>query len=272
MHRKSMSVLSTGVCLSSGPVAATRDCRGGHLGAYDTLESYDPTSDGQWTFGVWHSRRKWRPHGDRGRRHRGSHQPGDIRCGRRGAAKESRAGAPERRRHRPPHRIHWNMQTDVVAEFDHISYGAWANGTNYNNYESVGDAYLTALDDARTPPAVMPMSGTATYLGQMTGFSKGNGVDGSIRHFNGDVEMTADFANAAMTVDLLNESNRRITLAGDIQGNVFSGTNLVEFSDTMPIQALGATAQFSGGFYGTKLQRPRACLRSLAAAHKTPVA
>ena len=153
---------------------------------------------------------------------------------------------------------HWNMQTGVVAEFDHISYGAWARGTPEprngggwdNNYESVGDAYLTALDDARTPPAVMPMSGTATYLGQMTGFSKGHGVDGSIRHFTGDAEMTADFANAAMTVDLLNPSNQRITLAGDIQGNVFSGTNLVEFPDLMSIQALGATAQFSGGFYG----------------------
>ena len=153
---------------------------------------------------------------------------------------------------------HWNMQTDVVAEFDHISYGAWARGTpeprngggwDYN-YESVGDAYLTALDDARTPPAVMPMSGTATYLGQMTGFLKDHGVDGRIRHLTGDIEMTADFADAAMTVDLLSGSNRRITLAGDIQGNVFSGTNLVEFPDTMSIQALGATAQFSGGFYG----------------------
>ena len=149
---------------------------------------------------------------------------------------------------------HWNMQTDVVAEFDHLSYGAWATGTRGNdgrwNYESVGDAYLTALDDARTSAADMPMSGTATYLGQFTGFVQGHGVDGKIIHTTGDVEMTADFANAEMTVDMLTTSNYRVVLGGAIQDNEFSGTSIHQLPNIPILQAQGATARLAGGFYG----------------------
>ena len=155
---------------------------------------------------------------------------------------------------------HWNMQTDVVAEFDHISYGAWARGAPEplngggwdNNYESHGGAYLTALDDARTSAADMPMTGTATYMGQFTGFAHGHGAGQDIVHMTGDAEMTADFANAAMTVDMLTTRNTRIVLSGNIiQGNEFSGTTIDQMvirSSYFEVQ--GAEAQFSGGFYG----------------------
>ncbi len=154
---------------------------------------------------------------------------------------------------------HWNRQTDTVARFDHMSYGAWATGTavprpgggvDYT-FDGVGGAYLTALDDARTPAAAMPVSGTATYLGQSIGFVQGHGVGGDIGRFIADVEMTADFANAAMTVDMLTTRGMRVVLGGAIQGNAFSGSTIQQMSPNSLIEVQGATAQMMGGFYGT---------------------
>ena len=97
----------------------------------------------------------------------------------------------------------------------------------------------------------MPLAGSATYLGQYTGFFQNHGVDGSIFRTSGDVELTADFASAAMTVDMLSTSNRRIVLSGSIHGNEFSGTNIVQLPNSPLLQAQGATARFEGGFYGS---------------------
>ncbi len=153
---------------------------------------------------------------------------------------------------------HWNMTTDVVSRFEHLSYGAWATvapetGGNADfgyRYESVGGGYLVALDDARTSAADMPVSGLASYLGQYTGFIQGHGVGGRMGRFTGDVEMTADFANAAMTVDMLSTGNRRLVLSGAINGNEFEGTTIDQMSPSSLIESQGATARFSGGFYG----------------------
>ena len=154
---------------------------------------------------------------------------------------------------------HWNMVTDVVAGFEHLSYGAWSTvapetGGNASwdyRYESIGNGYLVALDEARTSAADMPVSGTATYLGQSTGFLQGHGTSGVLSHFTADVEMTADFANAEMTVDMLTTGNTRFTLGGTIQGNDFSGTVLQHMSQNSLVQAQGATARMTGGFYGS---------------------
>ena len=152
---------------------------------------------------------------------------------------------------------HWNLQTDVVTNFEHIAYGAWATvegpeGSDFT-YRSLGDAYLIALDDARTPITDMPAIGTATWLGQGTGFIRGHG--GSVfERTMSDVTMTADFANAEMTVDMLFTTGNSIALSGAIQGNRFSGTAFdvarVNQTGAGLIQAEGATARFSGGFYG----------------------
>ena len=172
-----------------------------------------------------------------------------------------------------------NMLAGGVAEFENITYGVWATGTVAVrddgsldfNFESAGDAYLTALDDARTPLSEMPMSGTATYLGEYVGYLQGHGVDGRIIRTSGDVEMTADFANAEMTVDIARDRPFRLVLTGTIQGNEFSGTTLVQYNSSA-LQAQGATAHFSGGFYGEKPSRPVACSRSSAVAKRTPAA
>ncbi|MDE0003536.1 MAG: serine hydrolase [Rhodospirillaceae bacterium] len=153
---------------------------------------------------------------------------------------------------------HWNMTTDGVSRFEHMSYGAWAavapetggNADFDHRYESIGGGYLVALDEARTSATAMPVSGTASYLGQYTGFFQGHGVGGRIGRFNGDVEMTADFANAAMTVDMLSTRNGRLVLSGAIQGNEFSGNTIDQMSPSSLIESQGATARFSGGFYG----------------------
>ena len=153
---------------------------------------------------------------------------------------------------------HWNRQSDAVAEFEYMSYGAWARGTTERlqggepgyDYESIGGAYLTALDDARTPSADMPASGTATYLGQFTGFLHGRGTDGSVRHVTGDLELTADFANTALTLEMVSTRGNRAVLRGAIQGNEFSGTTIDHLDETSALQAQGATAEFEGGFYG----------------------
>lgn len=153
---------------------------------------------------------------------------------------------------------HWNQQTNVVAPFAYISYGAWATGTAepradqsvLYNWEGIGDAYLTALDEARTSDADMPVSGTATYLGQSTGFVQGHGTNGVRGHFVADVEMTADFTNSEIMVDVLSTLNNRFVLSGMIQDNEFSGTTISEMTDSPPLQAQGATARFRGGFYG----------------------
>ena len=148
---------------------------------------------------------------------------------------------------------HWDRRTDAVAKFDHISYGAWAtvSGPDGNNfsYETIGGAYLIAPNDARTPPADMPATGTATYRGQGTAFIRGHG--GGVAHGTTDVTMIADFANAGMTVDILSTRNSRAVLVGAIDGNGFSGTTIDRITDGgTAFQAAGATARFSGGFYG----------------------
>ena len=155
---------------------------------------------------------------------------------------------------------HWNLQTDVVEKFDHIAYGAWATVSGLEGsgfaYESLGDAYLIALDDARTPVADMPALGTATWLGQGTGFVRGHGGDVFVRLMS-DVTMTADFANAAMTVDMLYTNQNRVVLSGAIEGNRFSGTEFERVgvvTGSGQIQAEGATARFSGGFYGAGVE------------------
>ena len=156
---------------------------------------------------------------------------------------------------------HWNMAADVVSPFEYLSYGSWAMvapevggdaGFDYG-YESVGGVYLVALDSARTSAGDMPVSGTATYLGQYTGLGQSPGVDGAIFRFDGDVEVTAEFDNAEITVDMLSTNNNRLVLSGAIQGNGFSGTTIDQMSGAATvIQAQGATAQFEGGFYGNE--------------------
>ena len=153
---------------------------------------------------------------------------------------------------------HWNMGTDVVSAFEHVSYGAWATvapetggGAGLDHrYESIGNGYLVALDNARMSAADMPVSGAASWLGQFTGFMQSAGVDGDIRHDTGDVEMTADFANAAMTVDMLTTGGRNYVLGATIQGNGFSGTTIHDMPDGIALQAQGAVADLAGGFYG----------------------
>ena len=150
------------------------------------------------------------------------------------------------------------MGTDVVSAFELVSYGAWATvapetggGAEFDHrYESIGSGYLVALDNARTSAADMPVSGTATWLGQFTGFVQFAGVDGDIRRNTGDVEMTADFANAAMTVDMLTTGGRNYVLGATIQGNGFSGTTIHDMPDGIALQAQGAVADLAGGFYG----------------------
>ena len=153
---------------------------------------------------------------------------------------------------------HWNKTTGVVSRFEHLSYGAWATvapetGGNANfdhRFESIGSGYLVGLDEAKTPTADMPVTGAATYLGQYTGFIHGHGASGLLAKFDGDVEMTADFANAAITVDMLSTRNSRLVLSGAIHGNGFSGTTIDQMSASSLIESQGATARFSGGLYG----------------------
>ena len=154
---------------------------------------------------------------------------------------------------------HWNMGTDVISAFEHVAYGAWATvapetrgDAGYGHrYESIGSGYLVALDNARTSAADMPVSGTATWLGQFTGFVQRAGVGGDIDHTTGDVEMTADFANAAMTVDMLSTGGVNYVLGATIQGNGFSGTTIHDMPDQgIALQAQGAVADLAGGFYG----------------------
>ena len=153
---------------------------------------------------------------------------------------------------------HWDMVADIVSPYEHISFGAWATvapeiggNANFNyRYESNGDGYLAALDSARTPVASLPISGTATYSGQYTGFIKGHGADGVVLKSDGDVDITADFANAALTVEMLSTSGRGLALSGSIQENGFSGTTIVHMANSTLLQVAGATASMEGGFYG----------------------
>ena len=153
---------------------------------------------------------------------------------------------------------HWDMATDVVSTYEHLSFGAWATvapeiGGNADfdyRYESIGDGYLAALDSARTPVASMPISGTATYLGQYTGFVQGHGIDGEILKTTGDVDITADFANASLLVEALSTRGTAFSVSGSIQGNTFSGTTLEHMDAISLIQVTDATARMEGGFYG----------------------
>ena len=153
---------------------------------------------------------------------------------------------------------HWDMPTDVVSPYEHITFGAWATvapetggnaGFDYR-YESIGDGYMGALDSARTPVANLPISGTATYWGQYTGFLKGHGADGAIVRSTGDVDITTDFANSSLMVEMLSTSGRELSLSGSIQGNGFSGTTIVHMDNSTLLQVAGATASMEGGFYG----------------------
>lgn len=150
---------------------------------------------------------------------------------------------------------HWNRQTGDVSLFEHVVYVSWAtvareidgNAGFDRRYVSAGCAYLIARDEART--ADTPTAGTATYHGQFTGFVQTHG-GGRVGHGTGDVEMTADFATAAMTVDMLSTNGNRVVLGGTIDGNGFSGTTLAQMTPNPLLQVDGAAARFEGGLYG----------------------
>ncbi len=155
-------------------------------------------------------------------------------------------------------RSHWDMVTDVVSTYEHLSFGAWATvapetGGNAEfdyRYEGIGDSYLAALDSAKTPVAGMPIAGMATYSGQYTGFVQGHGIDGDIANINGDVNIAADFANASLVVETLSVQGTAFSLSGSIQGSTFSGTTIEQMDANPFIQVTGATARMEGGFYG----------------------
>ena len=68
-----------------------------------------------------------------------------------------------------------------------------------------------------------------------------------------NVMMTADFANAGITVDMAFTNGNRVALGGAIEGNGFSGTEyevVRAVTGGDHIRAEGATARFSGGFHG----------------------
>ena len=153
---------------------------------------------------------------------------------------------------------HWDKVRDVLSPYEHIAFGAWATiapetGGNADfdyRYEDMGGGYLTALDSARTPAAEMAMSGTATYAGQYTGFLKAHGPDGAILRSTGDVDITADFANSSLLVEMLSTRGNALSLSGLIQGSSFAGTTIERLNETPVLQAAGATASMEGGFYG----------------------
>ena len=153
---------------------------------------------------------------------------------------------------------HWDMVTDVVSTYEYLSFGAWATVAPETGgdarfdyrYESIGDGYLAALDSTRTPAANMAISGAATYSGQYTGFAQGHGADGDIVSSTGDADITADFANASLSVEMLSARGTAFSLSGSILGNTFSGTTLEHFDTNSLIQVTGATATMEGGFYG----------------------
>ena len=155
-------------------------------------------------------------------------------------------------------RSHWDMVTDVVSTYEHLSFGAWATvapetGGNADfgyRFEGIGDGYLAALDSARTPVAGMSIAGTATYSGQYTSFVQGHGVDGDIVSSTGDADITADFVNASLLVEMLSVRGTAFSLSGSILGNRFSGTTLEHMDANSFIQVTGATARMEGGFYG----------------------
>ncbi len=153
---------------------------------------------------------------------------------------------------------HWDMVTDVVSTYEYLSFGAWATVAPETGgdalfdyrYESIGDGYLAALDSARTPVAGMAIEGTATYSGLYTGFVQGHGIDGDILRSTGDADITADFANKSLEVEMLSAQGNAFSLSGSILGNTFSGTTLEHMAATPLIQVTGATARMEGGFYG----------------------
>ena len=156
---------------------------------------------------------------------------------------------------------YFDRRTEKVSRFEYLRYGVWAriapevggNAVGDYRYDALGGGYVVDLPDRRTRPADIPASGTATYTGDFFGFTRWN--DGEVVRANGVVDMTADFANASMTVNLgfLLRSGgvgRFATLSGSIQGSTFAGTNLEYLADSSRLQAQGATGSMTGGFYG----------------------
>ena len=118
-------------------------------------------------------------------------------------------------------------------------------------YTEVGDAYLIALDDARTPIDNMPVAGTAAYKGQYSGFFQRAGANGTITRETGDFILTADFSDSSIEL-AFGASGTGTTLGGTIDGNTFSGTQ-VNLTPGSAFEAEGATASLQGGFYGDEL-------------------
>ena len=157
---------------------------------------------------------------------------------------------------------HWDLTTDAdaVTRYDYLTFGAWAvveeqaNGNAGFGYQNtaVGDGYLIAFDDTRTPIGNMPVAGTAAYKGQYTGFAQLSGVNGAINKTTGDITLTADFADSSVELEF-GTPGTGTSLAGTIGDNTFSGTQVKRIRSGSIFEAEGATAMFQGGFYGNEL-------------------
>ena len=140
--------------------------------------------------------------------------------------------------------------TAMIAEataYKHIHFGVWAGlDEDGNDPSGHGIGFVQNIVDGGSMTAVMPNFGGATFDGNWVATVQAADPDGDgdISLADGVAELTADFVDDEVTVNLMGLA----MLEGDISGNTFSGTKATVGDDNM--HSLTGDADFEGAFSG----------------------
>lgn len=158
-----------------------------------------------------------------------------------------------------------NSQLDYSTGLSYVSLGQWNWWITDNasgNTEEYNSVYFVHGD--RTLASDVPVSGTATYIGQSLGFSTDAADRGSAYGAAIDVSLTANFAQRSIAAQL----NRASWTGGDAIGGYTSvaavdlhGTGAINAPGTFTIPLVGTvdttpvTGSLDGAFFGPGAQQ-----------------
>ena len=147
-----------------------------------------------------------------------------------------------------PDQVEVTANIPEATDYDHIHFGVWAALDEDGADPSAHGIGFVQNHSGEGMTAVMPNFGSATYNGNWVATVQMADPDGNgaISMKDGKAELTADFVDDDITVDLMGLA----MLEGDISENKFSGTKATVGTNMLNLTAGGFTGSFNGGFFG----------------------
>ncbi len=156
-----------------------------------------------------------------------------------------------------PNTVEIQLTNNAASNLTYSTYGTWME----KNLNGVPIMYGTFATGVATTTAQMPMTGTATYSGNIDGVAVTGQHSGKIE--SGAVSLNANFANNAITGSITNIVTRESSTAaagtmnninltgGTISGASFSGIATAAAATVSPtVDITGAAGTFGGKFFG----------------------